>query len=91
MRLINLILSKLKDISRIAMSPQIYAEYLSVPQRSRKNYQNGPGHSKLAPFAEQIKLWQAQGMTLREITAELQHYGCQTTVQNLSLFLRKQR
>ena len=70
---------------------QIYAEYLSAPQRSRKSYQNGPGRSKLAPFAEQIKLWQAQGMTLREIAAELQHYSCQTTAQNLSLFLRKQR
>ena len=70
---------------------QIYAEYLSFPQRSRQSYQNGPGRSKLAPFAEQIKLWQAQGMTLREIAAELQHYGCQTTAQNLSLFLRKQR
>ena len=68
---------------------QIYAEYLSFPQRSRKSYQNGPGRSKLAPFAEQIKLWQAQGMTLREIAAELQHYGCTTTVQNLSLFLKR--
>ena len=68
---------------------QIYAEYLSFPQRSRKSYQNGPGRSKLAPFAEQIKLWQAQGMTLREIAAELQHYGCQTTAQNISRFLKE--
>ena len=74
-----------------ASPAQIYAEYLSVSQRSRKNYQNGPGRSKLAPYAEQIKVWQAQGMTLRAIAAELQHYGCQTTAQNLSLFLRKQR
>ena len=70
---------------------QIYAEYLSFPQRSRQSYQNGPGRSKLAPFAEQIKLWQAQGMTLRAIAAELQRYGCQTTAQNLSLFLRKKK
>ena len=68
---------------------QIYAEYLSVPQRSRKSYQNGPGRSKLAPYAEQIKTWQAQGMTLREIAAELQHYDCTTTAQNLSSFLTK--
>ena len=68
---------------------QIYAEYLSFPQRSRKSYQNGPGRSKLAPYAEQIKAWQAKGMTLREISAELQKYGCVTTVQNLSLFLKK--
>lgn len=67
---------------------QIYAEYLSAPRRSRKSYQNGPGRSKLAPFAEQIKLWQAQGMTLREIAAELQHYGCPTTAQNISRFLK---
>ena len=74
-----------------ASPAQIYAEYLSVSQRSRKSYQNGSGRSKLAPFAEQIKLWQAQGMTLRAIAAELQRYGCQTTAQNLSLFLRKQK
>ena len=72
-----------------ASPAQIYAEYLSVPQRSRKSYQNGPGRSKLAPYAEQIKVWQAQGMTLREIAAELKNYGCSTTAQNLSLFLRK--
>ena len=68
---------------------QIYAEYLSFPQRSRKSYQNGPGRSKLAPFAEQIKLWQAQGMPLRAIAAELKNYGCITTAQNISLFLKK--
>ena len=74
-----------------ASPAQIVAEYLTPPKRKNKNYQNGPGRSKLAPFVEQIKLWQAQGMTLREITAELQHYGCQTTAQNLSLFLRKKK
>ena len=74
-----------------ASPAQIFAEHLTVTKRSRKSYQNGPGRSKLAPFAEQIKLWQAQGMTLREIAAELQHYGCQTTAQNLSLFLRKKK
>ena len=68
---------------------QIYAEYLSAPQRSRKSYQNGPGRSKLAPFAEQIKLWHAQGMPLRAIAEELKNYGCLTTAQNLSLFLKK--
>ena len=30
-------------------------------------------------------------MQVRAIAAELQRYGCQTTAQNLSLFLRKQR
>ena len=72
-----------------SMPAQIYAEYLSAPQRSRKSYQNGPGRSKLAPYAEQIKEWQAKGMTLREIAAELQKYGCVTTAQNLSRFLKK--
>ena len=70
-----------------ASPAQIYAD----SQRSRKSYQNGPGRSKLAPYAEQIKVWQAQGMTLRAIAAGLQRYGCQTTARNLSLFLRKQR
>ena len=74
-----------------ASPAQIFAEHLARPNRLRKSYQNGPGRSKLAPFAEQIKAWQAKGMTLREIAAELQRYGCQTTAQNLSLFLRKQR
>ena len=40
-------------------------------------------------YAEQIKAWQAKGMTLREIAAELQKYGCVTTAQNLSRFLKK--
>jgi hypothetical protein len=72
-----------------ASPAQIFSEYMTTPKRSNRSYQNGPGRSKLAPFAEQIKLWQAQGMTLREIAAELHHYGCRTTAQNLSLFLRK--
>ena len=72
-----------------ASPEQIFAEHLSVPKRTRKSYQNGPGRSKLAPYAEQIKAWQAKGMTLREITAELQKYGCVTTAQNLSRFLKK--
>ena len=68
---------------------QIFAEHLARPNRPRKSYQNGPGRSKLAPFAEQINAWQIQGMTLRKIAAELQHYGCTTTAQNLSRFLKK--
>ena len=68
---------------------QIFAEHLARPNRHRKSYQNGPGRSKLAPYAEQIKTWQAQGMTLREIATELQNYGCPTTAQNLSSFLKK--
>ena len=74
-----------------ASPEQIFAEHLSVPKRSRKSYQNGPGRSKLAPFAEQIKLWHAQGMPLRAIAAELKNYGCITTAQNISLFLRKKK
>ena len=68
---------------------QIFAEHLARPNRPRKNYQNGPGRSKLAPFAEQIKLWHAQGMTLRAIAAELKNYGCITTAQNLFIFLKR--
>ena len=68
---------------------QIFAEHLATVPKKRKSYQNGPGRSKLAPFAEQIKAWQAQGMTLREIAAELQNYGRPTTAQNLSRFLKK--
>lgn len=74
-----------------ASPAQIFAEYLSVPKRSRKSYQNGPGRSKLAPYAGKIKEWQAEGMTLREIAAELKRYGCTTTAQNISLFLRRKR
>ena len=70
-----------------ASPAQIFAEHLAA--KKRKNYQNGPGRSKLAPFAEQIKTWQAKGMTLREIAAELRHYGCTTTAQNLSRFQKK--
>ena len=72
-----------------ASPAQIFAEHLAVAPKKRKSYQNGPGRSKLAPFAEQIKTWQAKGMTLREIAAELRHYGCPTTAQNLSQFLKK--
>ena len=72
-----------------ASPAQIFAEYLTSIPKKRKSYQNGPGHSKLAPYTEQIKNWQAKGMTLREIAAELQAYGCKTTAQNLSLFLRR--
>jgi DNA-binding transcriptional MerR regulator len=62
-----------------ACPAQIFAEHLTVPRRSRKSYQNGSGRSKLAPHIEQIRAWQAKGMTLREIAAELQKYGCTTT------------
>ena len=72
-----------------ASPAQIFAEHLARPNRPRKSYQNGPGHSKLAPYIEQIRAWQAKGMTLREIAAELQHYGCATTTQNLSRFLKR--
>ena len=72
-----------------ASPAQIFAEYLTSIPKKRKSYQNGPGHSKLAPYTEQIKNWQAKGMTLREIAAELQAYGCKTTAQNLSRFLRR--
>ena len=72
-----------------ASPAQIFAEYLTSVPEKRKSYQNGPGHSKLAPYAEQIKTWQAKGMTLRKIAAELQNYGCKTTAQNLSRFLLK--
>ena len=70
---------------------QIYAEYLKPLRRSRRSYQNGPRHSKLAPFATQIQEWRRRGMTLREMAEELGRYGCPTTAQNLSLFLRKNR
>ena len=70
---------------------QIFAEHLATVHKKRKSYQNGPGRSKLAPYAEQIKAWQTQGMTLREIAAELRHYGCPTTAQNLSRFLTKKQ
>ena len=72
-----------------ASPEQIFAKYLTVKPKRRQSYQNGPGHSKLAPYAEQIKTWQAKGMTLREIAAELQKYGCPTTAQNISRFLKE--
>ena len=68
---------------------QIFAEHLATVPKKRKSYQNGPGRSKLAPYAEQIKAWQAKGMTLREIAAELKNYGCPTTAQNISRFLKE--
>jgi hypothetical protein len=73
-----------------ASPAQIVAEYLTPLKRKNKSYQNGPGRSKLAPYARQIKFWHSKGMTLREIASELQKYGCSTTAQNLSLFLRKE-
>ncbi len=68
---------------------QIYVEYLKPVRRTRRSYQNGPHHSKLAPYAAQIREWYRKGLTLREMVEELKHYGCSTTAQNLSLFLRK--
>ena len=38
-----------------------------------------------------IKMEQFIYMTLREIAAELQKYGCVTTAQNLSRFLKKKQ
>ena len=72
-----------------ASPAQIFAEHLARSNRPRQSYQNGPGRSKLAPYAEQIRAWQVKGMTLREIATELQNYGCTTTAQNLSRFLKK--
>ena len=72
-----------------ASPAQIFAEHLATVPKKRKSYQNGPGRSKLAPYAEQIKAWQVQGMTLRKIAAELQKYGCTTTAQNLSRFQKR--
>ena len=70
---------------------QIYVEYLKPVRRARQSYQNGPRHSKLAPYEVQIQEWHRKGLTLREMAEELKHYGCPTTPQNLSLFLRKRR
>lgn len=72
-----------------ASPAQIFAEYMTTPKRSNKSYQNGPGRSKLAPYAEQIKRWHIQGMPLRMIAEELKKYGCVTTAQNISRFLRR--
>ena len=74
-----------------ASPAQIYVEYLKPRRRTRRSYQNGPHHSKLAPYAGQIREWRRLGLTLREIAEELEKYGCSTTVQNLSLFLQKNR
>ena len=70
---------------------QIYVEYLKPVRRTGRSYHNGPHHSKLAPYTDQIQEWHRQGLTLREVAEELKRYGCSTTVQNLSLFLRKKR
>ena len=72
-----------------ASPAQIFAEYMTTPKRKNKNFQNGPGRSKLAPYAEQIALWHKQGMTLRTIAEELKAYGCVTTAQNIALFIKK--
>ena len=74
-----------------ASPAQIYAEYLKPVRRTGKGYQNGPRHSKLAPYTAQILEWHCRGLTLREMAAELKKYGCQTTKQNLSLFLRRRQ
>ena len=74
-----------------ASPAQIYAEYLKPVHRNSRSYQNGPYHSKLAPYALQIREWHQKGLTLREMADELSKYGCLTTPQNLSLFLRKMR
>lgn len=74
-----------------ASPAQIYAEYLKPIHRNRRSYQNGPHHSKLAPYAARIREWHHKGLTLRKMVEELKHYGCPTTPQNLSLFLRKRR
>ncbi len=65
---------------------QIYTEYLQ-PQ-PKPHYQNGPRHSKLAPYAEQIHSWRKQGCSLRIIAQNLAKYGCITTAQNLCKFLK---
>lgn len=70
---------------------QIYAEYLKPRHRTSRSYQNGPHHSKLAPYSDRIMDWRNRGLTLREIAKELGKYGCRTTAQNLSLFLRNRR
>ena len=72
-----------------ASPAQIYDEYLKPLRRTGRSFKNGPRHSKLAPYAEQIREWHQRGLTLREMAAELGRYGCPTTAQNLSLFLRK--
>ena len=71
-----------------ASPAQIYDEYLKPLRRTNRSYQNGPNHSKLAPYSDRIMEWRHRGMTLREIAEELGKYGCRTTAQNLSLFLR---
>ena len=67
---------------------QIYAEYLASTHRLAHGYRNGPGHSKLQPFIPQLDDWRSKGMTLKEMRTELLKYGCETTVQNISRFIR---
>ena len=74
-----------------ASPEQIYAEYLKPLHRTGRSGKNGPGHSKLTPYSDRIGEWRRRGLTLREIAEELGKYGCSTTAQNLSLFLRKKR
>jgi len=66
---------------------QIYAEYFPKEQLP-KTYQNGPGHSKLAPYREQMLLWKKQGQSLRFIADKLKQQGCHTTVQNIWKYLK---
>lgn len=68
---------------------QIYAEYLRPATTARRHYQNGPRHSKLSPYAAQIRAWHTQGMTMRAIAAELAKYDCVTTAQNVCRFLKR--
>jgi len=69
---------------------QIYAEYF--PQQTpKKTYQHGPGHSKLTPYREQIRLWQKQGITLRQMAELLAKRGCITTPQNIWKSLRSKK
>ncbi len=65
---------------------QIYTEYLRP--HPKRHYQNGPRHSKLMPYAEQIHSWRKQGKSLRIIAQNLATYGCITTAQNLCKFLK---
>ena len=68
---------------------QIYTEYLRP--EPKRHYQNGPRHSKLAPFATQIQSWHKQGLTMRAIATELSKYDCHTTAQNICRFLSKKK
>lgn len=67
---------------------QIYAEFFRK-ERTKETYQNGPGHSKLAPYREQILLWRKKGFSLRAIAEKLNEQGCRTTAQNIWKYLKK--